>query len=212
MSMSFENSASISDGPALKTFVENLAGATALAKSPDATPSTAWACVTFPKYPSRTSAGGAERTAVVPPLRHPGRSRTRPQPAGGARAGRFDRGEGGPLREESSRRHPSLSNPIGKVGEWLTSSPSAGIVPAHDARPANSPSLRSMPPTQLPRRVVRRANAFRSPPISSPIASAVIQGAVSCFLLQRNFLLRPVSSSSLSSPRRCAPRSRRLRS
>src|SRR5688572_28999103 len=69
MSMLFENSASISDGPALKTLADSLDGATALAKSPDATPSAACACVTLPKYPSRTSAGGAagdDSVSLVP--------------------------------------------------------------------------------------------------------------------------------------------------
>src|SRR5687767_6817766 len=57
MSISLANSASTSDGPALNTFVETFAGDTALSKSFDATPSTAWAWVRLAKYPIRTSAG-----------------------------------------------------------------------------------------------------------------------------------------------------------
>src|SRR5436305_1121182 len=64
MSMLLVSNASMSDGPALNTLVENLAGATAKAKSPDAAANTACACVTLPKYPSRTSAGGAPAEAA----------------------------------------------------------------------------------------------------------------------------------------------------
>src|SRR5689334_22137516 len=71
MSMLSVSSASISEGPALKTRAVTFAGATALAKSPDATPSTACACVTFPKYPIRTSPGGADGGADEPVRSHP---------------------------------------------------------------------------------------------------------------------------------------------
>src|SRR3954452_2674478 len=57
MSTSPAKSASISDGPALNTRVVSFDGLMADSNSPDDTPSTAWACVRFAKYPMRTSAG-----------------------------------------------------------------------------------------------------------------------------------------------------------
>src|SRR5689334_22484231 len=46
----------MSDGPALNWRPLNFAGATDRSKSPEVTPSTAWACVKFGKKPNRTSA------------------------------------------------------------------------------------------------------------------------------------------------------------
>src|SRR5258708_25858675 len=84
MSISPAKRASMSEGPALKTFASTFRGATARSKSPDATPRTAWACVRFAKYPIVTFGSFARE-----PLRHAASPATRTMTRRKTRTGLF---------------------------------------------------------------------------------------------------------------------------